>query len=571
MLLFKNINEVDNQINKYKKITTITSIIRFIISLLTIVFFIVTLTVSDYLLYLLLSISLFIIDLLFIIFTNKYYKYLHHYKNKKIIYEIHQKRRDLKLETFFDNGLEFKSKNKYFESDLDIFGKHSIYQYLTSAKTKYGKEFLAKMLTEPEDLGPEFTNLIYNFSQDEKIIDFEASLLEFKDTKGIDYDSLISISNNKISLNIIKFLPFLSFLGTIIYFILIFTLKLNPIFISFFLMSNLFLSILCLKNNIFDLDSSLYSRTCESYDNLCNELINTKIEDDYYNKLKEGIKNEIPQIKKLKHLYSLLSIRKNAVFYFIFNTLFSIDFFIIMLYNIKTKKVSKIINLFKNVAIIEGAISFANIGIDNEVYCKAEDNDKIISTNLYHPLVKNCVPNDIEFQNGIILTGSNMSGKTTFMRTLGVAQILRNAGALIPASSYKAPKLKLLTSLRANDMLHEGISTFYAEILRMKEMMSYYKEEKCLILVDEIFKGTNTLSRIKASEEVILKFEKSNCFYIISTHDFELCDIKGIRNCHFNEYYENDKILFDYKIKEGKCETSNAIYLLKMSGIIDEK
>ena len=570
MLEFKNISEVDEKINKYKNITNIISVIRFIISITTIIFFIVTLTVSNYLIYLIISISLFIIDLIFIISTNKYYKYLHHYKNKKIIYEIHQKRRDLKLETFFDNGLEFKSKNKYFESDLDIFGKHSLYQYLSSAKTKYGKEFLAKMLTEPEDLGPRFTNLIDHFANDEKTIDIEAALLDFKDTKGIDYDSLISVSNNKISLNPLMLLPLLSFIGTIIYFILIFTLKLNPVFIIFFLISNFFFSMLFLKNNIFDLDSSLYHRTCESYDNLCKEITNTNLEDEYFNNLKEDIKKEIPTIKKLKHLYSVLSFRKNTVVYFIANTLFSMDFFIIMFYNIKTKKVSKILDLFKDVAIIEGAISFSNIGIDNEVYCKGEDDDKIIANDLYHPLVKNCVPNDIEFKNGIILTGSNMSGKTTFMRTLGIAQILKNAGGLIPARKYCAPKLRLLTSLRANDMLSEGISTFYAEILRMKEMMSYYKEEKCLILVDEIFKGTNTLSRIKASEEVILKFENSNCFYIISTHDFELCDIKGIRNCHFNEYYENDKILFDYKIKEGKCETSNAIYLLKMSGIIDE-
>ena len=75
-----------------------------------------------------------------------------------------------------------------------------------------------------------------------------------------------------------------------------------------------------------------------------------------------------------------------------------------------------------------------------------KDSDNIVCKDLYHPLVKNCIPNDLSFENGIILTGSNMSGKTTFMRTLGVAQILKNAGALIPATYYSAPKLKLLTS-----------------------------------------------------------------------------------------------------------------------------
>ena len=99
-------------------------------------------------------------------------------------------------------------------------------------------------------------------------------------------------------------------------------------------------------------------------------------------------------------------------------------------------------------------------------------------------------------------------------------------------------------------------------------MMKYYKEERCLILVDEIFKGTNTHDRVSASANVIKKLLDSNSIFIISTHDFELAKEDGILNYHFNEKYIDDKITFDYKIKSGASDTTNAIYLLKMADII---
>ena len=212
-------------------------------------------------------------------------------------------------------------------------------------------------------------------------------------------------------------------------------------------------------------------------------------------------------------------------------------------------------------------ISLANIGIDNEVYTKPV-NGELNANMMYHPLVNNCVANSFSLTGGVILTGSNMSGKTTFIRTLGIAQTLYNAKGLIPAVEFKSTNLNIYTSLRANDMLSEGISTFYAEILRMKKINHAIKEEKTLVLIDEIFKGTNATDRIDASLKVIDKLNSYKQLFIITTHDFELCDANNILNYHFNEEYNDDKISFDYKIKEGKCETKNAIYLLKMADII---
>ena len=245
------------------------------------------------------------------------------------------------------------------------------------------------------------------------------------------------------------------------------------------------------------------------------------------------------------------------------------DLWIIILYNKYTKKANELYKLIDSVASVEVLISLANIGMDLEYSCIPNNSDKISGEELYHPLVKKCVSNDFTLEGGVILTGSNMSGKTTFMRTLGINQILFNAGGLVCAKSYNSFYMPIYTSLRANDMLQEGISTFYAEILRMKKINEAITNDKCLILVDEIFKGTNAYERITASMHVIDKLNLNKALFIISTHDFELCDAKNILNYHFNEEYNDNQISFDYKVKSGKCESRNALYLLKMLNIIE--
>ena len=247
---------------------------------------------------------------------------------------------------------------------------------------------------------------------------------------------------------------------------------------------------------------------------------------------------------------------------------FVFDFWTLFIYNHKTKACDGLKDLFEAFGEVEALISLSNIGFDNEVSCIPSNSQVIEGEEIYHPLVLNCIPNTFKLDGGVILTGSNMSGKTTFMRTLGLAQTLYNAGGIIPAKSFSSSNLDIYTSLRANDMLSEGISTFYAEILRMKKINNAIKKNKCLILVDEIFKGTNTNDRINASSQVVDKLNSFKQLFSISTHDFELCELSNIKNFHFNEEYIDDKISFDYKIKPGKSETKNAIYLLKMADII---
>lgn len=168
-----------------------------------------------------------------------------------------------------------------------------------------------------------------------------------------------------------------------------------------------------------------------------------------------------------------------------------------------------------------------------------------------------------------------MSGKTTFLRSVGSNLVLAYAGGVVLAKEFDASLMKILTSIRVEDNVNKGISTFYAELLRIKQMTDYNNKKRPMIcLIDEIFKGTNSADRIICATESIKKLSNPWSITLVSTHDFELCDLaknKDVNavNYHFSEYYKDDKIHFDYNIKSGPCVTTNAKTLLKMVGIVD--
>ena len=229
----------------------------------------------------------------------------------------------------------------------------------------------------------------------------------------------------------------------------------------------------------------------------------------------------------------------------------------------------------------EVLLSLSTVGLVREVYTFPElledASPRLEAKNLTHLLIpeEKAVPNDIDATAGTrIITGSNMSGKTTYLRTVASACVLAYAGAPVPGERLCLSPLHIFTSIRVTDDAAHGLSTFYAEILRIKSMMAF-KEKRLpmLIVIDEIFKGTNSADRLIGAREAISRLTGADFITLVSTHDFELCEIESdaapVTNWHFEESYEDDKLLFDYKIKEGRCTTRNAQYLLKMAGIME--
>lgn len=277
--------------------------------------------------------------------------------------------------------------------------------------------------------------------------------------------------------------------------------------------------------------------------------------------------------------------RFNGVMYLVVNSLLMWDVHCKDALSIWNKQYGKAIRTWLEViGEIESLLSLSVLGQLKEQYTFPD----IIQSKvpefefeaLTHPLIeeKKVVGNSLQLEEGTcIITGSNMSGKTTFLRSIGMNLALAYAGAPVTARAFRTSYMEVFTSMRIEDRVDEGISTFYAELLRIKEMITFSETHSPMIaLIDEIFKGTNSADRILGATQTIKKLGKPWVNVMVTTHDFELCqlaeEVKQKRNSynyHFEEYYEKNQIRFDYKLKDGRCQTTNAKYLLRMVGILE--
>ena len=195
-----------------------------------------------------------------------------------------------------------------------------------------------------------------------------------------------------------------------------------------------------------------------------------------------------------------------------------------------------------------------------------------------HPLIpeNRIVRNDFSLDKGCcLITGSNMSGKTTLLRTVGINCILAYTGAVVPAASLELTAMRIGASMRIEDNLGEGVSTFYAELLKIERIVKLAQSDTPLLyLIDEIFRGTNSRDRTDGAWIVLKKLNKPSIIGLMSTHDYELCKMNdnhevNLSYAHFSEYYDDDGLHFDYKLKEGMSTETNAKYLMKLVGIDD--
>jgi hypothetical protein len=197
---------------------------------------------------------------------------------------------------------------------------------------------------------------------------------------------------------------------------------------------------------------------------------------------------------------------------------------------------------------------------------------------LFHPLIDRTrvVANDFMFPQGRrlgLLTGSNMSGKSTFLRTVGLNQLLANSGLPVFAQDFHTRIMRIETCIEVSDSLRDGFSYFYSEVRRIKQVLSEAgQRDGVLFLIDEIFRGTNNRERQIGSRAVIQKLARSvGAEGFISTHDLELAALEGTEssliNLHFREEIIGDKMVFPYMLKSGPCPTTNALRIMEMEGI----
>ncbi len=199
------------------------------------------------------------------------------------------------------------------------------------------------------------------------------------------------------------------------------------------------------------------------------------------------------------------------------------------------------------------------------------DTNKIEFVDLYHPLIDNPVTNTYDIKNALV-TGSNATGKSTFIKALAISAIFSQSLGFAFASSFKFRKSMIMTSMAIRDNISSGESYFIREIKTLKRIVDRVENDRTIVFIDEILRGTNTLERISASEAVLRYLSKFDSIIIAATHDIELTHLlyDQYENLHFNEAYENGDIKFDYVLKEGPSESKNAIKLLEYMGFNNE-
>lgn len=247
---------------------------------------------------------------------------------------------------------------------------------------------------------------------------------------------------------------------------------------------------------------------------------------------------------------------------------------------IQVKK-DHILTLFNFVGEIDLALSVASVRAGNLKTCVPNltlTGKELITKDAYHPLIAKCAPNDLHIHDkGILITGSNMSGKSTFLRTIIINSILAQTIYTCFAEEYSSPVLKQFSSVRIDDDLLKGKSYYFEEVNIMSTLIEEVESpHQNLFILDEVFKGTNTIERISAAKAILSYLNQKDNIVIVSTHDLELPEmLKGEYDFyHFSESIEGKHLIFDHLIKPGKLKTRNAIKILELADyprrIVDE-
>lgn len=577
---------------KYKKWNNILSFLRLIAFFIALgcTYFLIVNTFSVFSL-----MSVILSYILFIYLLIQYNNLDLKIKRTDYMIEINEKyihRIEGKWIEFEDNGEEYLNVKHPYSSDLDIFGAKSLFQLINTTNTFIGRQKLVKYLENPlKDIKE-----IVKRQNAVKELGHKNGFCEELECEGMwskkskeNPGKLFEYAENKNKLFKSELIKYMVFLLPIIFIGSTFVIFFNKLWSIFFIVLLLFtihlglyafafMKITPVLNLVYSFKNDI-----EAYVNILELIEKQEFKDEYLNELKTALfsekKSVLKSVKELNKIVENISLRYNMAFTPIsiilmwdYQCLFSLE---------KWKKDygNDIRQWIETIGEFESLSSLS-------VLCKLNPNwtfpsfyeEKCIisAKEMGHPLIdsEKRICNDVDMTNSIfIITGSNMSGKTTFLRTIGINLVLSYAGAPVCAENFDCTIMDIFTSMRIEDDLNEGISTFYAELLRIKIIIEELnKKEPMIFLIDEIFRGTNSNDRIIGAKNVLKNLNKEWVIGGISTHDFELCDLEfddkvRIKNYHFRESYTNNNIIFDYKLKRGRSNTTNAKYLMRMVGI----
>ncbi len=491
----------------------------------------------------------------------------------------------------FDTGSEFIDDRHPYSSDLDIFGKHSLYQLVNRASTTPGRVKIAswfsncapreelisrqeavKELAPETDWRQEFQASAMHYNQSDSDI---TGFYEWLQTPSRVYSNTL-LNGLKILLPGIT----LTTLAGLIWFQLPY----------YWFVLSLFLNGLVLSK-VFQLAKTTGDYTSKSLQDIKAFyilIIKTEQKDfrcgylrDLQKNLEETNMLASGQIRLLKQYLQWFEARTNS-FYFLLNLMFLLDIHLLSkAERWKEANNNRVPAWIDAIATLEAVCSLAGSLFTHDDFNLPEIGVayKLEISEGGHPLIarKERICNNFVMEGkgtSIIITGSNMSGKSTFLRTLGINMVLGLAGGPVCANKAMIPYVRLFSGMRTTDNLEKHISSFYAELKRIRQLLDLLESSDAPVfyLLDEILKGTNSKDRHKGAEALIYQLAVNNCMGLVSTHDITLGELAEetdhVSNFNFSSKIIHNEIVFDYKINQGICKSFNASKLMENMGII---
>lgn len=497
----------------------------------------------------------------------------------------------------FDSGEEFIEDNHPYQIDLDIFGKHSVYQLINRCEIEDSKKKLAEWLSfsakeetilSRQEAAKELISKS-DWSQSFQALARISISQKKKQDPSLKSEDIINWANadeGTIKQNLWKGVAYLLGLATIVIGYLITMEGLSyKVLYPLVLLNGIFLlvGIKKLQNIIQGIDKAHY--IIAAYAQALQHIEKEDFQSNHLKKLSEtlktGSRSATQSIEALAKLTHRIAGRANML-YAVLDALFLLDIHLLVdIIKWKKSNQNQISQWLDVVNELECLISISGFSKSNEsfVFPTFEKDHFVFETKkMGHPLISNHekVKNDylIAGEGSLdIITGSNMSGKSTFQRTVGVNMVLAQTGCPVNAESLRMSRTQVFTSMRTKDNLEEHTSSFYAELKRIVQLLNTVdSSQSTFFILDEILKGTNSEDRHIGSIALAQKLTKKKAFGLISTHDLGLGELgeadAKIRNFSFNSTLENDKIIFDYLLTPGVCKSFNASQLMKNMGIL---
>lgn len=492
----------------------------------------------------------------------------------------------------FLDGHEFTQEEHAYANDLDIFGHASLYQYINRTGSEVGSNTLAGWLLQPSAVSTisdrqaaakelsaqiEWTHELRAYGAAKKV------QLVTKHHLQSWFNEPYRFIHKKYWTILRYFLPAIILIVTALN---IFNVVSDPLR-NYFL-----LAFALIAFNISKRVTPLQQQVSKMTDEL--EVLSDSIRlieqaefrapflQQLQKQFRQHDGNASAKLKQLKKILERLDLRYNILVFISLNLFLQWDLQQAMaLEKWKEQNYKNVMEWFNALGSFEAVTSLATLSFNNPHWCFPIFKERhffMEGKNMGHPLIQKdkCVSNRVKIDSSgklMLVTGSNMAGKSTYLRSVGINTILAMAGAPVCADYFCLSPVQIMSSMRIADNLEESTSTFYAELKKLKTIIDKVNNnERVFILLDEILRGTNSVDRHTGSVALIKQLIKHNASGIIATHDVELARMKedhpgNILNYHFDVQVSNDELYFDYRLKEGICNSLNASILMKKIGI----